>query len=95
MPISLSHIRKMDFNAAVKEKPITDQTLHLNDKLGIGVGKALELILVQIHDEEFICWSELDCHLGELLVEVARVMLIFLEIWRGRGRERERELYQS
>lgn len=85
-PISSSHVQKMDFNAAVKEKPITGQMLHLNDKLRIGVGKALELILVQIHDEKFIGWSELDCHLGELLVEVAGVLPIFLEIWRGRRR---------
>lgn len=78
--ISSPHFLKMDVNAAVKEKPIPDRRLHLNDKLWIGVGKALELVLVQIHDEEFICWSELHCHLGELLVKVAGVTLIFLDI---------------
>lgn len=53
--------------------------LNLNDKLRVGVGEALEFVLVQIHDEEFIGWRELNCHLGELLVEVARVVAIFLK----------------
>lgn len=64
----------------VEEKAMTDQSLDLNDKLRVGVGEALELVLVQIHDEEFICGSELHCHLGELLVEVAGVPASFLHI---------------
>lgn len=75
-----SDVQKMDVNAVVKEKLIPDQRLHLNDKLRIGVGKALELVLVQIHDKEFIRRSQVHCHLGELLVEVAGVAAIFLEI---------------
>lgn len=45
----------------------------LNDKLGVGVGEALELVLVQVHDEEFVCRRQLHRHLGELLVKVANV----------------------
>lgn len=75
----------------VKEKPTTDWMLHLNNKLGIGVGKTLELVLVQIHDEEFVCWSELHRHLGELLVKVAGVTAIFLQIFRERGLKRVKE----
>lgn len=45
----------------------------LNDELGVGVGEALELVLVQVHDEEFVCWRQLHHHLGELLVKVANV----------------------
>lgn len=45
----------------------------LNDELWVGVGEALELVLVQVHDEEFVCWRQLHRHLGELLVEVANV----------------------
>lgn len=71
-----------------EEEPITDRRLHLNDELRVGVGKALELVLVQIHDEEFIGWSELHCHLGELLVEVARVAAILLEIGEKRGKRK-------
>lgn len=46
---------------------------NLNDELGVGVGEALELVLVQVHDEEFVCRRQLHCHLGELLVKVANV----------------------
>lgn len=74
----------MDGNGAVMEKLMTDWRLHLNDKLRIGVRKALELVLVQIHDEEFVRWCELHCHLGELLVKVAGVAPIFLQILRDR-----------
>lgn len=56
-----------------------DLLLNLNDKLRIGVGEALEFILVQIHNEEFICWCQLNHHLGKLLVEVTCVTSIFLK----------------
>lgn len=45
----------------------------LNDELGVGVGEALELVLVQVHDEEFVCGRQLHRHLGELLVKVANI----------------------
>lgn len=80
MPIFSPGFGKVDVNAVVKKKSVTDLRLHLNDKLWIGVGKALELVLVQVHDEEFIGWSQLDGHLGKLLVEVCGVAPIFLEI---------------
>lgn len=48
-------------------------TSDLNDELGIGVREALELVLVQVHDEEFVCRRQLHCHLGELLVKVSNV----------------------
>jgi len=40
----------------------------------VGVGEALELILVQVHDEEFVCGCQLHWHLCELLVKVANVL---------------------
>lgn len=86
-PNCSSHVQKMDVHAGAREKPIMDRTLHLDDKLRIGVGKALELVLVQIHDEEFICRRELYRHLGELLVEVAGVAAIFLKFWDTKGEE--------
>lgn len=48
-------------------------TSDLNDELGIGVREALELVLVQVHDEEFVCRRQLHRHLGELLVKVSNV----------------------
>lgn len=48
-------------------------TSDLNDELGIGVREALELVLVQVHDEEFVCRRQLHHHLGELLVKVSNV----------------------
>lgn len=53
--------------------------LNLDNKLRVGVGEALEFILVQIHDEEFIGWCQLNRHLGELLVEIPSVTSIFLK----------------
>lgn len=53
--------------------------LNLNNKLRVGVGEALEFILVQIHNEEFIGWCQLNHHLGELLVEIPSVTSIFLK----------------
>lgn len=58
--------------------------LHLDDKLWVGVGEALELVLVQVHDEELVGWRQLDGHLCELPVEVGGVASIFLV-----GHERE------
>lgn len=48
-------------------------TSHLNDELRVGVREALELVLVQVHDEEFVCRRQLHRHLGELLVKVSNV----------------------
>lgn len=45
----------------------------LNDELGVGVGETLELVLVQVHDEQFVCRRQLHRHLGELFVKVANV----------------------
>lgn len=51
---------------------------YLYDELWIGVGETLELILVQIHDEEFVCGRQFHRHLCELLVKVANVAARFL-----------------
>ena len=59
----------------------------LYNKLGVGVGEALKLVLVQVHDEELVCGRQLHRHLGELLVEVADVTARFLT----RREENERE----
>lgn len=56
----------------------------LYDELRVGVGEALKLVLVQVHDEELVCGRQLHRHLGELLVEVAHVAARFL----SRGEER-------
>lgn len=61
---------------------------HLYDELRVGVGEALKLVLVQVHDEELVCGRQLHGHLGELLVEVADVAARFLPT----GKEREGEL---
>lgn len=50
----------------------------LDDVFGVGVGEALELVLVQVHDEQLVCGSQLHRHLGELLVKVAHVTAGFL-----------------
>lgn len=66
----------------------------LNDVLGVGVGEALELVLVQVHDEEFVCGRQLHRHLGELLVKVANVAARLLpqrEQPESNTREREEE----
>lgn len=75
--VSSSGICKMGLNAAVKWGPI--RGLNLNDELWVSVGEALELILIQVHNEEFVCWSQLDRHLGKLLIEVCCVAPIFLQ----------------
>lgn len=56
------------------------------DEFRVGVGEALKLVLVQIHDEEFVCRRQLYHHLGELLVEVADVAARLLP-----RKEKERE----
>lgn len=56
------------------------------DEFGVGVGEALKLVLVQIHNEELVCGRQLHNHLGELLVEVANVTARFLP-----QREEEKE----
>lgn len=48
------------------------------DELGVGVGEALKLVLVQVHDEELVRGRQLHGHLGELLVKVADVAARFL-----------------
>lgn len=50
----------------------------LYDEFRVGVGEALKLVLVQIHDEELVCGRQLHHHLRELLVEVADVTAWFL-----------------
>lgn len=51
---------------------------NLYDKFGIGVGEALELVLVQVHDEELVGRRQLHWHLCELLVEVPDILARFL-----------------
>lgn len=52
--------------------------LHVNDKLGVSVGESSKLVLVQVHDEEFVRGRELHRLPGELFVEVGRVSFVFL-----------------
>lgn len=54
------------------------KTSDLDDELWVGVRKALELILVQIHDEELVGGRQIHSHLGELFVEIANVSAGFL-----------------
>lgn len=53
--------------------------LHVNDKLGVGVGESSKLVLVQVHDEEFVRGRQLHRLPGELLVEVGSVALVLLD----------------
>lgn len=66
--------------------PANMSSSDLYDEFWVGVGEALELILVQVHDEELVRGRQLHHHLGELLVEVADVAARFLP-----QREEERE----
>lgn len=50
----------------------------MNDKLRISVGEACKLVLVQIHDEEFVGGREFHGLPRELLIEVGSVVLVFL-----------------
>lgn len=52
--------------------------LHVNDKLGVGVGESSKLVLVQVHDEEFVRGCELHRLPGELFVEVGSVAFVLL-----------------
>lgn len=52
--------------------------LHINDKLWVSIGEASKLILVQVHDEEFVRGRELHRLPGELFVEVGGVSLVSL-----------------
>lgn len=64
---------------------------------GVGVGEAEEVVLIQVHDDELVCWRQVYGHLGELLVEVAGVPTVPLQVECGilkdgeyNGREGER-----
>lgn len=64
----------------------------LYDEFRVGVGEALKLVLVQIHDEELVRWRQLHRHLCELLVEVADVTAGFLPQRDETERERVRKM---
>lgn len=58
--------------------------LDVSDELGIQVGEALELGLVQVHHEQFVGGRQIDLLGRELTVEVGHVFAVFL--WaRGNG----------
>lgn len=61
----------------------------LNDEFGVGVGEALKLVLVQIHNEELVGGCQLHRHLCELLVKVANVTARFLPHRERKEGERE------
>lgn len=67
----------------------------LNDELGVGVGETLELVLVQVHDEEFVCWRQLHRHLGELLVKVANVAARLLPQREDRDENNREQAYNK
>lgn len=52
--------------------------LDINDKLWVSIGESSKLVLVQVHDEEFVRRSEFDRLPGELFVEVGSVSLVLL-----------------
>lgn len=52
----------------------------MDDELWVGVGEALELILVQVHNKELVSWSQIDGHLGELLIEVTNITTGLLKL---------------
>lgn len=54
-------------------------SLDLDDKLWVSVREALELVLVQVHDEEFVRGRQVHRHLRELLVKVPDVSASFLQ----------------
>lgn len=62
-----------------KVRPLTSRkSSDLYDEFWVGVGEALKLVLVKVHDEELVCWRQLHHHLCKLLVEVADVSACFL-----------------
>lgn len=63
----------------------------LYDEFRVGVGEALKLVLVQVHNEELVCGRQLHRHLCELLVEVADVTARFLPHRERQDGERERD----
>lgn len=52
---------------------LAGKTSDLYDELWVGVGEALEFILVEVHNEELVCGCQLHHHLGELFVKVANI----------------------
>lgn len=57
----------------------------------VGEGEAEEVILVQVHDDQFVRRRQVHRHLGEFFVKVARVPAAPLQggVWRDRGRVEE------
>lgn len=50
--------------------------------LRVSVGEAEEVVLVQVHDDQLVCWSQVHWHLGEFLVKVTSVSTAPLQVWR-------------
>lgn len=46
----------------------------------VSVGEAEEVVLVQVHDDELVCWRQVHRHLGELLVKVTGVPTVPLQV---------------
>lgn len=49
--------------------------------LGVSVGEAEEVVLVQVHDDQLVRWSQVHWHLGEFLVKVTSVSTAPLRVW--------------
>ena len=49
------------------------------DKLGVKEGEAGELILVQVHHEQLVCWSHAGACSCKLCVKIRCVQLVFLQ----------------
>lgn len=74
-----------------KVRPLTSwKSSDLYDEFWVGVGEALKLVLVKVHDEELVCWRQLHHHLCKLLVEVADVSACFLTHTRTKKIKTER-----
>lgn len=61
--------------------------------LGVSVGEAEKVVLVQVHDDQLVCGSQVHWHLGEFLVKVTSVSTVPLQVWRvmaegGTGQQR-------
>lgn len=78
---------ELEFGAAGAGRWRPCRCLHVNDKFRVGVREASELVLVQVHDEEFVGGRELHRLPGELFVEVGSVAFVLLSNGKHRVKE--------
>lgn len=71
-------MRTLGLESRLQARRAAGAHLHVNDKLWVSIGEAGKLILVQVHDEEFVRGCEFHRLSGELFVEVGGVSLVSL-----------------